>query len=211
MTGTRRSLREGRKLRFRRIRAVLAGGLVLGVGAATTLAAWTDSEHGTATFTAGRFDIVGSTDGATFSQHPTAPGAILQFSLPATANAMTPGDTVYTLYSVKTLAPNSMAGLVQLKSNSANNAGLGTYLTYRVRTISQLPCNATNFGTGTDVPGLSASVPLTASATAAQPIAANGTSQVNYCFAATLPTGTPNAAQGTSLTATWEFAATSTQ
>ena len=41
MTTTRRGMREARRVRSRRVRAVLAGGLVLGVGAAGTLAAWT--------------------------------------------------------------------------------------------------------------------------------------------------------------------------
>jgi len=197
-------------MRSRRIRALLAGGLVLGVGAAATLAAWNDSENTTATFTAGQFDIVGAVDGATFSQHPTAPGASLQFTLPTPAGAMTPGDTAYTLFSVKTATP-SMAGTVQIKANSANSAGLGAYLTYRVRTITQLPCNATNFATGTDVPGLETGRPLTANATAAQALAADGAASINYCFAVTLPAGTPNAAQGTTLRAAWEFAATSAQ
>jgi predicted ribosomally synthesized peptide with SipW-like signal peptide len=208
---TRRELRERKRLRSRRIRALLAGGLVLGVGAAATLAAWNDSEHATATFTAGRFDIVGSVDGQTFSQHPTAPGAGLQFTLPTPAGALTPGDTAYTLFSVKTVAPASMPGTVQIKANAANNSGLGAYLTYRVRTIAQLTCDATSFATGTDVPGLATGVPLTTSATGAQALAADGTAQVNYCFAVTLPAGTPNAAQGATLAASWEFAATSTR
>jgi len=53
----------------RKVRAVLAGGLVLGVGAAVTLAAWNDSEFATGTFTAGTFNLEGSTDGTTFTDH----------------------------------------------------------------------------------------------------------------------------------------------
>ena len=41
-----------RRSRSRMIRAILAGGLVLGVGTAVTLAAWNDSEFVTETFTA---------------------------------------------------------------------------------------------------------------------------------------------------------------
>ena len=44
------------------IRAILAGGLVLGVGAAVTLAAWNDSEFVTGTFTAGTFNLRGVDD-----------------------------------------------------------------------------------------------------------------------------------------------------
>ena len=60
-----------RRRRSRMIRAILAGGLVLGVGAAVTLAAWNDSEFVTGTFTAGTFNMQGSTtDGTTFTDHP---------------------------------------------------------------------------------------------------------------------------------------------
>ncbi|MGO2139648.1 MAG: SipW-dependent-type signal peptide-containing protein [Leucobacter sp.] len=44
-------------------RALLAGGLVLGVGAAVTLAAWTDNEWVRGVFGTGTFGIEGSTDG----------------------------------------------------------------------------------------------------------------------------------------------------
>ena len=56
----------------RKILAVLAGGLVLGVGVAVTLAAWNDSEFATGTFTAGSFNLEGSTTGdtdAAYSDH----------------------------------------------------------------------------------------------------------------------------------------------
>ncbi|MEJ7649283.1 MAG: SipW-dependent-type signal peptide-containing protein [Nakamurella sp.] len=46
-----------RRDRRRKFRAVLAAGLVLGVGGAVTLAAWNDSEYATGTFTAGTFNM----------------------------------------------------------------------------------------------------------------------------------------------------------
>src|SRR5690606_23874046 len=48
----------------RKVRALLAGGVVLGIGAAATLAAWNDSEYAGATFTAGSFNLEGAVDGA---------------------------------------------------------------------------------------------------------------------------------------------------
>lgn len=200
---TRKDVREARRLRSRRIRAILASGLVFGVGAAMTLAAWNDSEHTNATFTAGRFGIVGATDGLTFSEHPAAPGAALSFSLAPTA--MVPGSTTYALFSVKTINP-SVAGTVQLKAGTGNNSGLGAYLRYRVHTIAGTSCTASTFASGTAVPGLDIAAPLTTSATAAQGVLANAGSQVNYCFEVVLPTTAPNAAQGLTLTAAWEFA-----
>ncbi|SFH86076.1 hypothetical protein E3O11_09355 [Cryobacterium levicorallinum] len=51
---------DSRQKRNRRIRAVLAGGLVLGLGAAVTLAAWNDSEFARGSFAASGFNLVGS-------------------------------------------------------------------------------------------------------------------------------------------------------
>lgn len=204
-----RTVKAASRWRSRRVRAILACGLVLGVGASTTLAAWNDSEFGGATFTAGRFDVQGSTDGSTFSQHATSTAAAtLPFSVSSVAAAMTPGDKVYALFSVKTANP-SMAGTVQLTANATNNTGLGAYLTYSVHTISQTTCNAANFATGTALTGLAAGSALTVGSTATQALSANGANQVNYCFEVTLPAGTASAAQGTTLNAVWEFTASS--
>ena len=206
---TRRLSRDAKRLRSRRIRALLAGGLVLGVGAAATLAAWNDSEFGSGTFTASRFGIVGSVNGGAFAEHNTAAApASLAFQLPATAAAMTPGDTVYVLFSVKTIA-SSTTGTLQLVADPLNNAGLGQYLTYGVRTVaSTTTCDSTTF-TGGDATGLPANAALTVGSSAPRALAANGGTALNYCFAVTLPTGANTAAQGTSLTAKWSFVATS--
>ncbi|TFD46205.1 hypothetical protein E3T55_17535 [Cryobacterium frigoriphilum] len=181
-----------------RMRAVLAGGLVFGVGAAVTLAAWTDQEHASSGFTAGTFSIVGAADGVTFTDHPTAPGATLTFAVAPTA--MAPGSTVYALYSVKT-APTSVPGSIQLSADAANSSGLGAYLTYGVTRIAGTSCTAVTFAGGSvDVATGSA---LTAGAAGSVALSGAGASVVNYCFAVTLPVGAPNAAQGTTLTAHW--------
>ncbi|AVL97936.1 hypothetical protein C6C15_13000 [Microbacterium sp. str. 'China'] len=202
---TRRVRREKGRMRSRRIRAILAGGLVLGVGATATLAAWNDSEHGAATFTAGRFDIVGATDGTTFSSHATAgTAAALNFQLPPTA--MAPGTTTYALFSVRTANP-SVAGVLQLTPGTPGGTGLATYLTYGVRTITGTSCTAATYPAGTAV------VPdgstLTTAGTTTQAVAANGAAQVNYCFAVTLPTAAGNGAQGLTMTQTWQIQGTS--
>lgn len=181
-----------------RMRAVLAGGLVFGVGAAVTLAAWTDQEHASSTFTAGSFSIVGAADGVTFTDHPTAPGATLTFVVAPTALA--PGSTVYALYSVKTAA-TSVAGNIQLTADAANSAGLGAYLTYGVTRIAGTTCSAATFGGGTVAVATGSA--LTTGAAGSVAVSAAGASVVNYCFAVTLPVGAPNAAQGTTLTGHW--------
>jgi len=197
--------RASLRRRLRRIRAVLASGLVLGIGAAGTLAAWNDSEHGSATFTAGRFGVVGATDGTTFAEHATeATAAPLSFQV--TPTAMAPGTTTYALYSVRTVNP-SVAGTVQLVAAAANSTGLGQYLTYGVRTITGTTCNGTTFGTGTVL--VASGSALTIGSTTPLTLQANAGNQVNYCFAVTLPATAPNGAQGMSVTARWEFPATS--
>ncbi|MDJ0376919.1 SipW-dependent-type signal peptide-containing protein [Cryobacterium sp. PH31-L1] len=194
--------RADRHRRFVRVRAILAGGLVLGIGAAATVAAWTDEEHASATLTAGTFSIVGATDGATFTDHPTAPGATLAFAV--SPSAMVPGAVVYALYSVKT-TPTSVAGTLQLTADAANGSGLGAYLTYGVTAIAGTICSVATFAGGTSIvaPG---SVP-TVSAAATQAVAAAGASVVNFCFAVTLPSSAVNAAQGTTVTLHYTFGA----
>lgn len=205
MSSHRSELTQSQSLR-RRILALLASGLVLGVGAAATLAAWNDSEHTSGSFTAGSFGIIGSTDGTTFSEHNSgASAASLTFS--AQANGLYPGASTYALFSVKTLNP-SVAGTVQLNASSANASGLGEHLEYGVRVISGTTCDATAFnGSLTDiVPSGSA---LDAHGTNLQSLGANGADQVNFCFNVTMPTTTPNAAQNLTVAPTWEFVATS--
>ncbi|MDQ4214299.1 SipW-dependent-type signal peptide-containing protein [Microbacterium capsulatum] len=208
---SRQALRAGRQrargIRLRRIRAVLAGGLVLGVGAGVTLASWNDVENTTATITASRFGIRGATDGTTFAQYnPTA--ATLGFSA-VDAAALSPGKTIYALFSVKTIS-GSTAGTVRLMAGTYGTGTLADYLTYGVRTVTTAQCaqasDYTSTGSAAVVPDGSA---LNTSATGSQTLTANGTAQVNYCFAITLPTSTPNAAQGLTLTQTWQFSATS--
>lgn len=202
---TRRGMREAKRLRSRRIRAVLAGGLVLGIGAAVTLAAWNDSEYATATFQAGRFDIVGAADGATFTSHATTgTAAALTFAL--TPTAMAPGTTTYALFSVKTANP-SVAGTLQLTAGTPGGTGLAAHLTYGVRTITGTTCNATTYPAGTVV--VADNSALTANGATTQAVTANGGAQVNYCIAVTLPTTAVNAAQNLTMTQTWQFLGTS--
>ncbi len=180
---------------------------MLGIGSAATLAAWNDSEYGSASFQAGRFDIVGATDGATFSQHATsAVGTAAVLSFTAAPTAMAPGTTTYALFSVKTVNP-SVAGTVQVTAGTPGGTGLATHLTYGMRTVSGTTCDLTSYTGGTVV--VAAGSALTASGATAQVVNANGANQVNYCIAVTLPTTALNTAQGLTMTQTWQFLGTS--
>lgn len=68
--------------RTQRLRAVLAGGLVLGIGAAVTLAVWTDTVHlKTDVSTGGGIDLEASIDGGAYAQYDTAGTAgVITFS-----------------------------------------------------------------------------------------------------------------------------------
>lgn len=93
-------------LKSRKARAILAGGVVLGVGATMTLAAWSDSEWATGTFGTGGFTFQGSTDGTAFSEHATpATAATLSFTLDA--SDLTPGASVEATYWVKAVGQDA--------------------------------------------------------------------------------------------------------
>jgi predicted ribosomally synthesized peptide with SipW-like signal peptide len=187
----------------RRLRAILAGGLVLGVGAAVTLAAWNDGEYAQAQFSAGVFGIEGNANGTTYADHPSGDPAALVFAPALTA--MVPGTVTYSLFSIKTIT-NSVPGGVQITAAAANNAAgtLGPYLRYQVRTIASTTCTESTFNGGTTI--LAAST-LAVNPAGPQAIAGNS-GTVHYCFRFELPSGADNDAQGKSVTAKWTFTAT---
>ncbi|KIP52183.1 hypothetical protein SD72_10955 [Leucobacter komagatae] len=197
---------EVRASRFTRVRAVLAGALVLGVGGTLTLAAWTDTESVRGAFAASKFGIVGSSDGVTFTDHPASGPAALSFVV--TPTALSPGVTSYAKFVVKTTADTTVPGTLSLAGATVTGTGLDTYLRYGVRTIPVAsPCSETTFAAGSSV--VAAASLLTAAGAGSQALAAAGGAPVAYCFAVTLPAGTPNAAQGLTTTASWTFTATS--
>ncbi|WP_144721582.1 SipW-dependent-type signal peptide-containing protein [Agrococcus jejuensis] len=195
-----------RGARRRKIRAILAGGLVLGVGAAITLAAWSDSEYATGSFTAGTFNLEGSTDGTAYTDHASAPGAALTFTAPA-AN-LSPGQSTATPFWVR-LAANTTTGatldLTEVTSTGANAANL-TFHAYALAANG----SCTTSTTGTD---LATGGPLTTGtvAGATTPLV-NGT-PVTAAGAATqvclVVAAGPGLVQGGSVTSTWHFVATS--
>lgn len=90
--------------RRKKARAIMASGLVLGVGAAVTLAAWSDTVWGQGTFGTedSAFNIQGNFTGADngwgeFITDKTA--GTMEFG--PKANGMMPGDTVYAMVGLK--------------------------------------------------------------------------------------------------------------
>ncbi|HLT68207.1 MAG TPA: SipW-dependent-type signal peptide-containing protein [Microbacterium sp.] len=198
-SGRRRGARTSQK-----VRALLAAGVVVGLGAASTLAAWTDQENASASLTAGTFGIVGSVDGATFTEHPTSAPAQLAFSVPA--NGLVPGSVVYARFAVRT-TNGSAAGVARLAADPANvpgdGSGLGGFLTYGVSRVTGTTCDLTAFNAGTVIVPRGSALTASPAAGTTQALAANGGSPVTYCFEVTLPTTTSNNAQGRSAAPRW--------
>ena len=200
--------RSARQTRFTRVRAILAGALVLGVGSTLTLAAWTDTEYASGTFTASKFAVEGSVDnGTNYGDHASA-GSAAALTFAPNALLMSPGITTYSKFLVRAVDGTSVDGTVLLGGSTAPGAGtLDPYLTYGVKEIpAGSACTAGTFS-GTPyvvAPGQA----LTTGATVSQPILANR-SPVAYCFAITLKPDAPNSAQGLSAAPKWTFTATS--
>jgi predicted ribosomally synthesized peptide with SipW-like signal peptide len=197
-----------RRWRGRRLRAILAGGLVLGVGAAVTLAAWTDNEYATGTFTAGQFNLQGSTDGTNYSDHNSSAGAAaLSFSTPF--SNLAPSQTVYAGFWLRLATGTTTAANLQLVGFAGTGAA-APQLTYSIYLISSsATCNAstatgTAIATGTlnSTTATSTVVPLAAPTVAGSPGAAQ-----QLCFAVA---SSPGLVALSTATGTWQFTATST-
>jgi predicted ribosomally synthesized peptide with SipW-like signal peptide len=190
--------------RNRRTRAILAGGLVLGIGAAVTLAAWNDSEFAQVTFTAGTFNLTGSTDGTTFTDHATVatPGS-LGFTVSPTA--LSPGDIVYAPFAVR-LDQTTTSDAVVTVSNAATSGSVAG-LTYSLMQPTAFGCSATTTGTAL-VPSATnlGTVPGGTTFTLAKGTAGAAGTAAYLCFTVTAG---PGLTQGQTGTATWQFTAAS--
>jgi predicted ribosomally synthesized peptide with SipW-like signal peptide len=186
------------------VRAVLAGGVVLGVGAAITLAAWNSSDFATGTFKAGTFAIEGSTDGTTYANHASTSPATLAFDV--TAGNLSPSSTTYSAYAVRLAAGTTDNGTVTL--GSAGTTGTVSNLTYGILETTSMTCGSSTTGTAL-VPAGTALGTVPASTTfalnAGSPTTAAGTPQY-LCIAVTAGA---SLTQGQTGSATWQFSAVS--
>ncbi|MGO1183278.1 MAG: SipW-dependent-type signal peptide-containing protein [Micrococcaceae bacterium] len=194
----------------RKVLAVLAGGVVLGVGGAMVLAAWTDSEFATGDFGAGSFNLEGSTASATagFSDHATdANPAELEFTLPLAEN-LAPEDVVYAPLWVRldadTTSPATLAGTGAV--GSGENAEHLGYEVYAIGPAADCDASATSgtlISSGAD--GLNT---FTAGDTVPLAVGDGGDAgeAVQLCF---VVTASADLEQGEEATGTWQFTATS--
>jgi predicted ribosomally synthesized peptide with SipW-like signal peptide len=196
---------DDRRGRRRKVAAILAGGLVVGIGTMATLASWNDTEFASGSFTAGKFNLQGSVDQTAFTEHPaTGAASALVFTTPVAA--LTPTDTVYAPYALRLDRTSTNAGNVVISAGTST--GTVTNITYTIFKTATAGCSAASASTGVVVAaGTSLGSVGTPTAFAlAAPVNATTDGVPTYlCFKVTAGTIT----QGQTGTASWVFTATS--
>jgi len=217
----------------RKILAIASVGLVVGIGAVATLAAWNDNEWvvggtsgaagiGTSNFNVEQNRTQSPLTGSVWDDHSTEPDSgALVFSLGALS--LTPGDSTYAPVALRTDA-TSVAGDITVQApvksstvtTNDSSSILWNALQYSVAvTSAPTDCTATTWATfGTPVI-TDANVTDVLTGTTSQHLLAQSGSIQYYCFKVTLP-ATPTGVtdlttlQGLTAAPAWRFAATST-
>lgn len=219
--------------RRRKVMAIVAGGMAVGVAGFLTLAAWNDNEWvfggtsgdggdgvGTSSFNVQQNAWSGDTapaDLATFTDHETNPGNELIFNV--NPSALTPGATIYAPVALTTTT-ESIAGTLTLQPAVAADGMtavdadglLWSALQYSVA-VTEDPAIAATCTSGT-LAGteIVTDQPLTSTiaGTPSQALAAANGDVQYYCFEITLPDTEANQAlQGRTVFPAWRFAAES--
>ena len=193
----------------RKFKAILAGGLVLGLGAAVTLAAWNDSEFVIGNFGSGHFDIEGSTDGITFGDHASGSPATLGFT--TGYDNLSPEETVAAPYVLHLDKDSEYTASVTVATPEATgDANALANLKYGIIKVNSVAgCTPTAIGTevvpaGTAIGTVDGATAFTL-ATSATP----GTDPGADTFLCIQVSSTALLQQEKSAVATWEFRATS--
>lgn len=177
-----------------RIRALLAVGGVLGLGAVSTLAAWTDDATATASFTSGSIDLRLNGD----QGNPTA------YRLTSLdVGNMKPGDSAAAALPVQNKGTLPFAYRVTTTATTSNNFASALTVKITAGTVSGSGTTATCSGPILLGPATIASSPVLSRNDGLQAGDAE-----TLCIAIGLPSGTANAAQGQSTTVNFAFAAT---
>lgn len=216
--------------RWTKGRALLAGGLVLGLGAAATLAAWTDNEWvfggsgngdgtgpgtpGTGIYKMEQNTWTGTAGTANWVEEPAANGGALTFTVQP--EKLVPGKTVYSPLQLRAAAGSealdvSLAEGIQsaLNRGADNSPDLYAALRYGLyKGVTKASCEAGDVSGGQVV--VSANSVLTATSTATFPLAVGTIATAagapeNLCFALTLPSSAPDSLQGLNTVPVWRF------
>jgi predicted ribosomally synthesized peptide with SipW-like signal peptide len=182
---------------------------VLGVGVGVTLAAWNDSEFAQGTYTAGVFNLEGTTDNTTWADYDTtgAGAATLDYSIPG--GNLSPDDVTYAPYALRlddTTTTDAAVTFLAEVPTTGSIAGL----TYQLILTGSFACNATVVSTAVTgdilVNGevLDFTVPTTVTfdlpmgTPNSDPLLAVAGVQQNLCFVVTANSGLVQAQTGTS-------------
>lgn len=200
-----------------RIKALLAGALVLGVGGSVTVAAWTDGTFAQGSFGTSVFDVESNVSkpysaAAPWSDAATAPGSTLVFS----ATAMSPNVSFYAPIGIRGKV-NSTGGTIAVQIPVVTGStALSSAMQYRVVRSATCAADAFTAGAAYVVGSASTYSSLTAGQNSGvvTSVAAATSSSVGaatqFCLEVRLPTGAPNTLQGLTATVSWRFDAVST-
>ncbi|NDK31764.1 SipW-dependent-type signal peptide-containing protein [Nesterenkonia haasae] len=135
------------KTRARKIRAVMAAGAVLGVGALITLAAWTDNQFAEGLFTTGSYNVISSEDGGTYSDHSSAEDSA---TLEMQAGNTTPGEQFAAGFWLRTDAATTVDGVITGIDVASSSGNVEEY-TYSVVHLSDPEADCTVQSTGAQI------------------------------------------------------------
>ncbi|WP_349828825.1 SipW-dependent-type signal peptide-containing protein [Brevibacterium litoralis] len=201
--------RSHRSLRSLRLRALLAGGLVLGLGGTLTLASWTDEEYSGAEFTASTFALVSraldDTTSPEFVPHDSVGGAaVMRFD--QSPHTMSPGSQHMGRVEIALSADSTVGGTVDLTGIDNTNPEMAGYMEYRAVSVGPGVSCASATYPSTWTSATSDQAPFTPFAvTVGDPLA----TYTRVCTQVRLVTGAPSSLQGQSNTLTWIFTGTS--
>ena len=172
-------------------KALLASGALLGLGTATTLAAWTDDVWVAATFTAAKFNIQAAVDsaGTAWREYSDSPGTTLGFTVAPVG--MIPGDTVFAPVNLK-LTDGEAGAQISLETppdaprGSSSDTSFFNALEMTIYQVAPASCNQSGVQSATAISGFDR-VPLRAG-TGANLVALPGVEDPRgICVAITLP------------------------
>lgn len=210
-----------------KVLAILAGGLVLGVGGTATLAAWVDNEWvyggsggdepgvGTSTFIVEQDASSPFVDPGSWVNEDTNPGNELTFG-PTDPLALTPGDIVYAPVALHTTL-ESVSGDVTLQAAVAadgitadDDSGLlWDALDLRIGWVEVAAggtppiCSGATLGTTYAI--IADGTGLDTAPTGPQAIDAAGASNLHYCFEISLADDAPSTLMGRAVAPAWQF------
>lgn len=190
---------------FTRVRAVLASALLIGVAAVATSAAWSDSEFAASDLAAGTFSLVSRTDTGAFTSHGSGSPATLDWPLAP----LFPGESVAGWVQVQSAGSVTgdvlLSGVTLAESVPGGSPAQALRDSLRVRVSATVSADPTPPACTTSTPGVEVTGLNQIPVVPAEQLEADGANTVTFCVVVTLPIDAPAAAQGATLTPTWNF------